>query len=200
MEGERAQAVAVMRRLALLIAVTTAPLWALPPAVAPAVAPAVGPAVAPAVGPAPRVAPARHNTHISHTRIVLEGAVVLARVRMFRDDLEKALKRKITDDAAAQGAVAQYVTKHFLVRADGAALAGELLDGGADTDGDQKIWWVLVQWKAAAPVKALGVRAHVLFETFDDQQNLVVVNKQPGDERRSLYFQAGDRSEQTLRF
>lgn len=144
--------------------------------------------------------PAMHNTHISHTRLVLEGPVVLARVRMYRDDLEKALKRKITDDPAAQAAVAQYVTKNFGVRADGVPLAGEMLDGGSDKDGDQPVWWVLVQWKAARPVTALGLKAHVLFDTFDDQQNLVVVNRQPGDERRSLYFQTGDRTEQTIRF
>jgi len=86
------------------------------------------------------------------------------------------------------------------VRADGVPLTGAMLDGGGDSDGDQKVWWVLLQWKAGRPVQAIGLKTHVLFDTFDDQQNLVVVNKQPGDERRSLYFQAGDRAEQTIRF
>ena len=67
-------------------------------------------------------------------------------------------------------------------------------------DGDQPVWWVLVQWKAVRPVTVLGLTAHVLFDTFDDQQNIVVVNRQPGDERRSLYFQTGDRTEQIIRF
>jgi hypothetical protein len=39
-----------------------------------------------------------------------------------------------------------------------------------------------------------------MFETFNDQQNTVLVAKQPGDERRGLYFQAGDRAEQMLTF
>ena len=40
----------------------------------------------------------------------------------------------------------------------------------------------------------------MLFDSFEDQQNLVVVNKQPGDDRRTLYFQGGDRTEQVVKF
>ena len=141
-----------------------------------------------------------HNTHIAHTRIVLEGPVVIARVRMFRDDLEKALKLKITESSAVQKAVGAYVGKNFGVSIDGTPLVPEVVDSGGDTDGDQAIWWVLVQWKAARPVTALGLKVHVLFDTFDDQQNIVVVNRQPGDDRRSLYFQPGDRTEQVVKF
>ena len=141
-----------------------------------------------------------HNTHIAHTRLVLEGTTVVARVRMFRDDLEKALKHKIAPDSASRRSVAAYIGKHLGVSADGVPLVAEVVDGGGEMDGDQAIWWVLVQWKAAKPVKALGLKVHVLFDTFDDQQNIVIVNRQPGDERRSLYFQPGDRTEQVVSF
>lgn len=145
-------------------------------------------------------AAAPHNTHISHTRVVLEGPVVLARVRMFRDDLEKALGQKVAETPASQGVLARYLAPRLVVRAEGVPLVAEVLDAGPDLDGDQPIWWVLVQWKAARPVTALGLRVHVLFDTFEDQQNLVVVNKQPGDDRRTLYFQGGDRTEQVVKF
>jgi len=141
-----------------------------------------------------------HNLHVAHTRLVVEGAVMVARVRMFRDDLQKALKQPVGDDATSKAAVAAYVSRTFTLVADGATLTGDVLDGGADMDGDQPIWWVIVQWKAARPVKALGVKAHLMFETFNDQQNIVMVAKQPGDHRQSLYFQAGDRAEQVLKF
>ena len=141
-----------------------------------------------------------HDLHVAHTRMVVEGAVVVARVRMFRDDLQKALKRPVVDDTASRAAVAAYVVQHFVVTAGGARLTAEVLDGGGDTDGDQPVWWVLVQWKAPQPVKVLGLKVHLLFDTFTDQQNIVQVSRQPGDERRGLYFQAGDRSEQVLRF
>jgi len=152
----------------------------------------------PAVAVAPVAAP--HNLHLTHTRMVIEGSAVVARVRMFRDDLEKSLKRKITDDAASRAAVAAYMSQHFMVSADGAKLTGEVLDSGGDMDGDQSVWWVLVQWKAARPVKTIGVRVHLMFESFNDQQNTVLVARQPGDERRGLYFQAGDLKEQVLKF
>jgi hypothetical protein len=141
-----------------------------------------------------------HDLHLTHTRMVIEGNAVVARVRMFRDDLQKALKRSLADDAASKAAVAAYLAQNFLLTADGAKLTGEVLDGGGEMDGDQPIYWVLVQWKMAKPAKALGVRVHLMFETFSDQQNTVLVAKQPGDERRGLYFQAGDRAEQVLKF
>ena len=141
-----------------------------------------------------------HNMHVANTRMVVEGPAVVARVRMFRDDLQKALKRPAVDDAAWRAAVATYVGQNFTVVANGTKLAGEVLDSGADIDGDQPIWWVLVQWKAARPVTVLGLKVHLLFDAFGDQQNIVQVSKQPGDERRGLYFQAGDRSEQVLKF
>ena len=126
--------------------------------------------------------------------------MVLARVRMFRDDLEKGFKQKIAETPAGLALVGAHVARQLVVRADGVPLAAEVLDGGPDQDGDQPIWWVLIQWKAAKPVVALGLKVHVLFDTFDDQQNLVVVNRQPGDDRRTLYFQGGDRSEQVVKF
>jgi hypothetical protein len=141
-----------------------------------------------------------HNLHVAHTRLVVEGAVMVARIRIFRDDLQKALKRPADSSAASKSAVAAYVGRSFLLSADGVKLTGEVLDSGADMDGDQPIWWVLVQWKAPKPMKTLGLRVHLLFETFNDQQNIVLVAKQPGDERHGLYFQAGDRSEQVLKF
>ena len=132
--------------------------------------------------------------------MVVEGTVVVARVRMFRDDLQKALKQPVGDNAASKSAVAAYLVQNFVLTSDGTKLAGEVLDSGGEMEGDQPIWWVLVQWKATRPVKTLGVRVHLMFETFNDQQNTVLVARNPGDERRGLYFQAGDRAEQVLKF
>lgn len=138
--------------------------------------------------------------HTAHVRLIVEGPVVVARVRMFRDDLQKALKATVNDSPVSKRAVAAYVLRTFTIAADGNRLTGEVLDGGGDVDGDQPVWWVVVQWKASQPVTTLGVRAHLLFETFNDQQNIVMVSKQPGDQRRGLYFQAGDRAEQVVKF
>jgi hypothetical protein len=152
----------------------------------------------PLLGAAPPTA--RHDIHTAHVRLVVEGPVIVARVRMFRDDLQKAIKAPVGDAPASRGAVAAYVLRNFTLTVSGARLTGEVLDGGADVEGDQPVWWVLAQWKASRPITSLGVRAELMFDTFRDQQNIVMVSRQPGDDRRGLYFQAGDRSEQVVKF
>jgi hypothetical protein len=154
----------------------------------------------PARAVTPPHANAPHNLHVAHARMVVEGNAIVARIRMFRDDLQRSLKRAVNDSAASKAAVAAYVAQNITLVSDGAKLSSEILDGGADMDGDQPIWWVLVQWKAPKPVQVLSLKVHLMFDTFTDQQNIVIVAKQPGDERHGLYFQAGDRSEQVLKF
>lgn len=157
-------------------------------------------AAAPAHAVTPPRAEAPHNLHVAHTRMVVEGNAVVARIRMFRDDLQRSLKRAVNDSAASKAAVAAYLAQNITLMSDGTKLSSELLDGGADMDGDQPIWWVLVQWKAPKPVRVLSLKFHLMFDTFTDQQNIVLVAHQPGDERHGLYFQSGDRSEQVLKF
>lgn len=157
-----------------------------------------GPAVAPASLPDPAV---RHDLHVSHTRLVLDGVHVVARVRLFRDDLAKALGAPIGKNAATRAAFERYLNQHFLVRADGVRLTCRIEDDDADADPNgEPVWWAIIQCDAPTPVRALGLINEVLFDTFRDQQNLVTVIKAPEDERRALYFQGGDRREQTVRF
>ena len=155
---------------------------------------------APADAMTPPRVEAPHNLHVAHARMVVEGSAIVARIRMFRDDLQRSLKRAVNDSAASKAAVAAYIAQNITLVSDGAKLSSEILDGGADMDGDQPIWWVLVQWKAPKPVKVLSLKVHLMFDTFTDQQNIVLVAHQPGDERHGLYFQSGDRSEQVLKF
>ncbi|MGE0439205.1 MAG: DUF6702 family protein [Gemmatimonadales bacterium] len=139
-----------------------------------------------------------HNKHLSHARVVLEGTTIAARIRLFRDDLEKAIGRKVTDDSASQAAVTTYVNRQFALRADGTLLAGEALEQGADMEGDQPVWWVLLQWNVPTAPRRLGFRDHLFFDQFTDQQNLLVFSRMPQDDRRTLYFQPGDRGEQVI--
>ena len=144
------------------------------------------------------MAAAPHNKHYSHARVVIDGTAVVARVRLFKDDLEKALKRKLVDDAPSKAAVAEYVGRSLGVKGDGVPLAPEVLDQGNDSEGDQPVWWVLVQWTATRTPSKVAFRDHLMFDLYDDQQNLMIVSKMPGDDRKTLYFQAGDKTEQVL--
>ncbi|MCC7000941.1 MAG: hypothetical protein IT357_02205 [Gemmatimonadaceae bacterium] len=143
----------------------------------------------------------RHDTHVSHTRLILDGKSVVARVRVFHDDLEKALHRSVARDAATQTAFTQYLESHFLVRADGVKLSCRIEEQDADADpSGEKVWWAIVQCDAAKPIRTLGLVHSLFFEVYRDQQNLVTVIKAPEDERRALYFHTGDVKEQTVRF
>ena len=143
----------------------------------------------------------RHDIHVTHTRLILDGAHVVARIRWFRDDLERALGRPVGEVTASRAALAAYLTSHFRVRADGVILVCRIEDDAADVDpGGEAVWWAIIQCDAASDVRTLGLTNTLLFERFRDQQNLVTVIKAPEDQRRALYFQSGDPREQVVSF
>lgn len=149
----------------------------------------------------PDAVPDLHDTHVSHTRLVLDGRSVVARVRVFHDDLEKALHRPVARDPATQAAFTGYLDSHFLVRADGVRLTCRIEDQDADADPNgEKVWWAIVQCDAARPIRTLGLVHSLFFEVYRDQQNLVTVIKAPEDQRRALYFHTGDVKEQSVTF
>ena len=151
--------------------------------------------------------PARHDTHASLARVVVQDTTVIARIRMFRDDLEHGLARFHKSDSATVAnstrldtLVAPYLAKTFTLTADGKVLTGEVTQVGVEKD--EAGWpmvWVLVQYRVKSPVKRLGVKDEILFELFDNQQNLVHLLALPSGERRTLYFVAGSGGEQVLK-
>jgi hypothetical protein len=148
-----------------------------------------------------RLLAGRHDLHVSSTRIVVDGASVIARMRIFRDDLAKATGRELASDAAGQAAFGKYLAAHFTIRGDGVPLSGQVMDAGAEADdGGEKMFWYVVQFTARQPVRRLAISNQLLFELFRDQQNLVTILKAPGDNRWSLYFAAGDTKEQVVVF
>jgi hypothetical protein len=145
---------------------------------------------------------AGHDLHLSHTRLLVDGATVTARVRVFEDDLARALGITTAGAAPTDAQLVAYIERHLLVRADGTVLRGPTLGGaGREVDGQgQPVRWVLVTWRAARPIGTLALRVALLFETFGDQQNIVIAARGTGEERRTLSFQAGDTGEQVVRF
>jgi hypothetical protein len=145
--------------------------------------------------------PRRHDVHVTHTRLVLDGVHVVARIRWFRDDLERALGRPLGATPESRAALTAYLADHFRVRADGSPLTCRIEDDAADQDPNgEPVWWAIIQCDAARDIARLGLTNTLLFEQFRDQQNLVTVINAPDDQRRALYFQVGDRGEQVVAF
>lgn len=149
-----------------------------------------------------------HDVHLSHTRMVVDGATVLARVRVFHDDLEVVLRRhgnrpdlRISSGASQDSAFAAYFDAKVSLRSAGERLVPKVLQSGPDPDAsDSPMWWYLVELKASKPIESLAVRYGLMFEQFTDQRNIVAILKMPGEKRQSLYFAAGDEREQVVKF
>jgi len=140
--------------------------------------------------------------------MVVDGPTVLARVRVFHDDLEVVLRRhshrpdlKITDVSSQDSAFAAYFDAKVSLISAGERLHPRVLQSGPDPDAsDSPMWWYLVELKASRPIESLAVRYELMFEQFGDQRNIIAILKTPGDQRQSLYFAAGESREQVVKF
>ncbi len=141
-----------------------------------------------------------HDTHVSHTRMVLEGTTVALRIRFFHDDLERGLQGlagdstlKILPDAHRDSLVGVYVERHFTLELDGRRLHLEVTESGLEQDeAAQMVAWYVLEGDAPAGGTRLTVYDALLFEVFPDQQNLFQLLRLPENRQRTLYFNARD--------
>jgi hypothetical protein len=155
----------------------------------------------------PPVHPAMHDTHVSHTRMAIGDSMIVARVRLFRDDLERGLRklpgqaeRSLTRKDRADSLFAVYAGGHLALTADGSRLEGRVLASGLEQDeAAQEVVWYVLQYPIGRVPDRLVVRNALLFEVFDSQQNIMAIQAEPGDRRFSLYFTASDTTAQVIR-
>ncbi len=147
-----------------------------------------------------------HDVHLTYSRVVLDSTALLWRVRVFRDDLERALRARTTrpmlaiDTPAGDTAFAAYFNATVQVMANGRRLTGRVLEAGRDLDDPgNEMRWYLLELPLAARVHAVSLRVDLLFETFADQRNLVTLLQLPEGSRQSLYFARGDTAAQVVR-
>jgi hypothetical protein len=154
------------------------------------------------------VSRALHDVHLSHTRMVLEGTTVVCRIRLFKDDLEKALRQfstkpdlAITESARADSIFGAYAGKTLILKADGKRVALKVSASGTEKDPSaQEIVWYVLEGESAAPPRKLGLLFGMMFEMFRDQQNLVQLLREPGGVRKTLYFASSEPTEQVVSF
>jgi len=140
--------------------------------------------------------------------MVLEGTTVACRVRLFKDDLERALRveakdsaLKITESNRSDSLFGRYFARAMRLSADGRPIALRVTDSGTEKDeAAQEVVWYVLEGAVAAPVKRLTVLDGLLFEYFRDQQNILLLLRLPEDQRQTLYFVASDPREQGLSF
>ncbi len=161
-----------------------------------------------AAGPAQPVPPPAHDLHLTYTRLVVEGRTIGARIRLFHDDLQLALRAYTGDTTLTLTAgerrdslFGAYVRAHLGLRLDGDSVRLRVTGSGAETDpGNQQLLWYVLEGETPRPARRLTLLNGLLFEVFKDQQNIVQLLHLPGEERRTLYFTASDAREQQLTF
>lgn len=162
-------------------------------------------------------APAAHDLHIAYADLALEAGVVAGRIRMFTDDLERALGPLARADAVslrpgaeADALVRRYLADRLRITLGGVPLEPEILRSGQDMLDREPVWEVVVRFApaadppaaathAATPTAELRIRNTLLFELFDDQRNVVKVMKFPEQTQRTFYFAPGE-EEHVVRF
>jgi uncharacterized protein DUF6702 len=137
---------------------------------------------------------AAHPLHTTITELTVDGRthVVTISIRTFADDFGTTVARRAgipvpRDHAVPDSAVSSYLTKTFsILDASGRPL--RLTWVGARREAE--VLWITLQATAPSGFAGLQVRATMLFDTFEDQVN--IVQAKTGDSRKSLLFTRGD--------
>lgn len=131
-----------------------------------------------------------HPLHLSHARIVLEGAFVVLNVRMFTDDLENALSRfhgidgvRMRPDPIIDSLFSEYFDTQFTLAIGSSRMSGALAESGQAED----MWWYNVVYEAPAAVTEISFRNDILFDLFADQRNITRVLHVPTEQQRTYY-------------
>lgn len=149
-----------------------------------------------------------HDVHLSFTRITVHADTIDCRIRLFTSDIQYALGRLtgrdsviITASAADDSLFARYFARAFPLVADGTTLPPAVIDRGEERDsGGEPMRWYTIRLIAPTHIRALSLRAAVLFELFRDQRNVVQVVDAATDRRTSFYFAGGDTSMKSVTF
>lgn len=151
-------------------------------------------------GPAHRV-PVGHDFHVSYTRMAIESSVISAQIRVFSDDILKALSERTRTPALAlaskpaEAAFQAYLAEQFPIVANGRKLAPVVVSGAAD----QQMWSYIVTWTAPAPITTVTMHNATLMEQFGDQQNIVKLKVMTSGREETLFFAGGSRADQVVR-
>jgi len=144
-------------------------------------------------------APLPHDLHVTYGNLGVEGATAILQVRIFRNDLEEALRRlspggvvemEVSPDVDAL--FLRYLSRSFRIEVEGAVLDGRIVGSGDDELDREPVWWYQIQYTAPAPILAARVTNKLLFEIFDDQRNVLRVVKFPQESRQAFYFAPGE--------
>jgi hypothetical protein len=140
--------------------------------------------------------------HVSYTRMAIEPLVISAQIRLFSDDVTRALIERskqpsmTLNSPSGDAAFKAYLTEMFHVTANGRRLVPVVVSGAPEKD----MYSYIVTWASATPITSLSLHNAALFELFDDQQNIVKVKHMASGKESTLFYAGGSRADQVVRF
>ena len=140
---------------------------------------------------------ARHDVHVTLTRMAVDSTAIVARVRCFKDDLQLGLARfykqpKLDLGTNADSLFSGYLADKMWVEADGVRIRGVVRASGTEVDDQgQPMVWFVIEYPTGSRPRSLGVRNDLLFEVFPSQQNIVNLLSVRDEKRYSFYFVPG---------
>jgi hypothetical protein len=143
------------------------------------------------------LAPPVHDLHETYADLAIENATVGGQIRFYKEQLERALGPMVDADAvtltpgaAADSMVLRYLRSHLVLQTHGDTLQPTLLRSGQERMEHHEGWWIVVHYEAGAPIDSLQVTNTLLFETYDDQRNIVRFVRFPEETRQTITFDA----------
>ncbi len=135
-----------------------------------------------------------HPMHVSYGRMVLEGDMAILNVRIFIDDLERALGEyhdisglRLQPDPEIDSLFTSYFNANFTLTIADSTIRGVILESGESDD----MWWYTILFQAWAPINEIGFRTELLYDIFDDQRNIMRILHTATDEYQMYYSVAG---------
>jgi len=143
-----------------------------------------------------------HDFHVSYTRMAIEPMVISAQIRLFSDDVTRALIERskqpsmTLNSPGGDAAFKAYLTEMLQVTANGRRLVPVVVSGVEDKD----MFAYIVTWTSATPITSLSMHNAALFELFGDQQNIVKLKHIATGKEATMFFSGGSKVDQLFRF
>ena len=134
--------------------------------------------------------------------MAIEPRVISAQIRIFADDLARALAARTRTPSLTLGspeglaAFQSYIAERFVIVVGGRPLVPVIVSNVQERD----MWSYMVQWQSPIPIASITARNGALMELFPDQQNLVKVKHLPSGQEQTLFYSGGTATDQTVRF
>jgi hypothetical protein len=142
---------------------------------------------------------AQHDLHVAYGNLAVEGKNAVLQIRIFKDDLEEALRRfdnrepfLMEATPEIDSAFLRYFSENFVVEHEGEMLPGRILGSGYDEVDREPVWYYQIAFDAPGPIESLRITNTILFEVFDDQRNVLRTASFPEGRRQAFYFVTGE--------